>query len=112
MIIASHILLVDSLSFELELFDHRTKDGDLVSISINGEWVFNNISLEKEIQRIKLNIKPGTPNTIRIKAENTGWMPPNTVGVKYRSKSGRVENTFIKQDLYENQILEIKYKAG
>jgi len=111
-VIASHILIVDSLSFELELYDHRTKDGDLVSINVNGEWMFNNISLEKEIQRIKLSIKPGVPNVIRIRAENTGWMPPNTVGIKYRSKSGRAENQFIKQDLYENQVLEIKYKAG
>jgi len=109
---SSHVLLVDSVTFELELFDHMRKDGDLVSISVNGEWIYNNISLEKEVRRITLTIKPGMSNTIRIKAENLGWMPPNTVGVKYRSKSAGVENKFIRQDLYINEVLEIKYQGG
>lgn len=111
-IINVQTITVDTVSFELELYDHRRKDGDRVSINVNGDWLFENISLENKPQRVKLTINPNEPNYIMIKAENVGWMPPNTIGVKYRSKSGRVKNVFLKQDLKENEALQINYKGG
>ena len=109
-IVATHTIIVDSLVFELDLLDHKRKDGDRVSINVNGEWIFQNISLEKETQKIKLTVKPGFDNAIMIRAENEGWMPPNTVGVKYVSKSG-IGSQFIKTDLRENEVLRIEYKS-
>ncbi len=107
-----HSITVDSSSFILELYDHKRKDGDRVSINVNGEWLFSNISLEKKPQKLKLSVHSGGQNFIMIRAENIGWMPPNTIGVKYISKSGRVENVFLQADLGENEILQINYQQG
>ncbi|MFT6807353.1 MAG: hypothetical protein ACJA01_000573 [Saprospiraceae bacterium] len=109
-IVATHTIIVDSVTFELDLLDHKRKDGDRVSINVNGEWIFQNISLEKKTQKIKLTIKPGADNAIMIRADNEGWMPPNTVGLKYVGKSGTENNQFIKTDLRVNEVLRIEYK--
>lgn len=110
-ITGSHVLYVDSLEFEIELYDHLIKDGDRVSINVNGEWVFNDISLEKEPQRIKLRIKADEENYIMVQAINIGWRPPNTVGLRYRS-NGRVENFLLKTDLNSTELVQIKYRKN
>lgn len=107
----THILIVDSLSFEIELYDHLIKDGDRVSINVNGEWVFTDISLEKEPKRIRLSIDPNKDNFILVQAINVGWRPPNTVGVTYRS-NGRVENMLLKTDLNSAELINIKYRSN
>lgn len=108
-IAGTHVLYVDSLEFVIELYDHLIKDGDRVSINVNGEWLFNDISLEKEPQKIKLSISPDKENFIMIQAVNVGWRPPNTVGVRYWS-NGKVENILLKTDLKSTELLEIKYR--
>lgn len=108
---STHTILVDSVVFNLDLFDHRIKDGDLISINVNGEWLFEHISLEKESRLLKLTIDPTTDNYILIRADNEGWRPPNTLGVRYISK-GQNKNFFLIQDLTTNQAVEIKYRKG
>ena len=110
-IAGKHILYVDSLSFTIELYDHLIKDGDRVSINVNGEWLFTDISLEKEPQKIKLSIRPDKDNYILIQAVNVGWRPPNTIGVRYYS-NGKVENILLKTDLKSTELLEIKYRIN
>lgn len=107
-IVASHDLKVDTLVFEIELYDHRIKDGDQISINVNGEWVFQHISLEKESRRVIISVHPGVENYIIIKAENEGWRPPNTFGMRYISR-GRSENVFVKQDLKTGEGVKINY---
>lgn len=110
-IVGTHTLYVDSLSFTIEIYDHLIKDGDRVSINVNGEWLFTDISLEKEPQKIKLSISPDKENYILIQAVNVGWRPPNTVGVRYYS-NGKVENILLKTDLKSTELLEIKYRKN
>ena len=110
-ITGTHVLYVDSLVFEVELYDHLIKDGDRVSINVNGEWIFTDISLEKEPQRIKLSINPDQENFILIQAVNIGWRPPNTVGLTYRS-NGKVENFLLKSDLNSTELVQIKYRPN
>lgn len=110
-IVQNHTLIVDSLSFEIELYDHLIKDGDRVSINVNGEWIFNDISLEKEPQRIRLSIDPNKENFILVQAVNIGWRPPNTVGLTYRS-NGKVENMLLKTDLNSSELINIKYRSN
>jgi len=106
---SSYTIEVDSNVFDLELFDHRIKDGDMVSINVNGEWLFNNISLEKESRILRLTIEPGGDNFVLIQAQNIGWRPPNTIGVRYFG-NGRAENFFLVTDLYSSEVIEIKYR--
>lgn len=108
LIVSNKSLRVDTTVFEIELYDHRIKDGDQISINVNGEWLFYGISLEKEAKRIVLSVLPGEDNYIIIKAENEGWRPPNTFGMRYISR-GRSENVFVKQDLKTGEAVRISY---
>ncbi len=110
-IVNTHTIYVDSLSFDIELYDHLIKDGDRVSINVNGEWVYNDISLEKETKKIRLNISADKENFIMVQAVNTGWRPPNTVGLRYRS-GGKVENMLLKTDLNSAELVHIKYRIN
>lgn len=105
----SHVIYVDSQFFKIQLYDHLIKDGDMVSINVNGEWVYNNISLEKDAKIIELEISPNKRNYIMVQAVNEGWRPPNTVGLRYIS-NGQVENIIIANDLNSAELIEIKYR--
>ena len=108
-IVQNHTIYVDSPHFKIELYDHRIRDGDMVSINVNGDWLYNNISLEKEAKVIELEIDPTIKNFIMVQALNEGWRPPNTIGVRYIS-NGNVENIYLKTDLNSAELIEIKYK--
>jgi len=105
----THVIYVDSQFFDIQLYDHLIKDGDMVSINVNGEWVYNDISLEKEAKTIQLEVSPTKRNYIMVQAVNEGWRPPNTVGVRYIS-NGKVENIIIANDLNSAELIEIKYR--
>ena len=105
----THVIYVDSQFFDIQLYDHLIKDGDMVSINVNGEWVYNDISLEKEAKTIQLEVSPNKRNYIMVQAVNEGWRPPNTVGVRYVS-NGKVENIIIANDLNSTELIEIKYR--
>ena len=107
-IVASQTIRVDSAFFELDLFDHLRKDGDRVSISVNGEWVFERISLERTSRKLKLSVSPGVANTVIIRADNVGWSTPNTVGIRYISKN-TAYSVAMQQDLQLNEAIELKF---
>lgn len=107
-IVLNQVIRVDSASFEIELFDHYRKDGDRVSINVNGEWVHRLISLEEKKRTIELSIQPGVSNYIILRADNVGWTTPNTVGIRYRSKNPD-KTIVIKKDLLTNQAIELKF---
>lgn len=103
-------IIIDSSSFELDLYDHLIKDGDRVSININGEWKFRNISLEKAPQSVTIDIVPGKQNYILVHADNTGYRPPNTIALSYMYKGERKQIT-LESDLKNSQMIEILYES-
>ena len=107
-IIAKEVIKVDSAYFEISLFDHLRKDGDRVSINVNGQWVHERISLEKKTTKLKLSINGGSANYIIIRADNEGWSTPNTVGISYKGKKTE-NNVSIRKDLKTNDAIEIRF---
>ncbi len=105
----THVIYVDSIHFNIELYDHLIIDGDIVSVNVNGAWMYNDISLEKEAKIIELTVNPSSRNFIMVQAVNEGWRPPNTVGLRYMS-NGKVENIILKTDLKLAELIEIKYR--
>lgn len=108
-IVHQEIIYVNADSFDLELYDHLIKDGDRVSIKVNDEWVYKNISLEKEPRIVTIHIKPGQQNYILVHADNTGYRPPNTIALAYTVNGERKEIS-LKTDLENSQMVEIKYQ--
>ena len=104
----SENIRVDTSHFNVYLRDHLRKDGDRVSINVNGEWIYNRISLEQISRKLELVVNNQTPNFIIIRADNEGWLPPNTISVKYKSKDGSAD-VFIKKDLALYEAIELKF---
>ncbi len=107
-IIAKETIKVDSAFFVINLFDHLRKDGDRVSINVNGQWVHERISLEKKTRKIELSINSGSANYIIIRADNVGWSTPNTIGLSYKANQSE-NNVSIRKDLQLNEAIEIRF---
>ena len=110
-IIESKTIYVDSQVFDLFLFDFKITDGDRVSVNINGEWVYTNISLEKEPRKVTISLRPNEENYIMIKADNEGFRPPNTLGIRYIS-NGKAQNVVLMTDLNTTERIQIKYRSS
>lgn len=65
---------------ELEIWDHDVVDGDIVSLSLNQNWVLKGYELSKYKKTLRLNLKKGD-NWLVMKAENLGSIPPNTAAI-------------------------------
>lgn len=102
-------IIVDTEEFEIELFDHLITDGDRVSINVNGDWLYMNISLEKKAKKLLIKIDPQKDNFILIHADNIGAKPPNTVGVRYNSL-GTQKTFLLVTDLETSELVEIYYR--
>jgi streptogramin lyase len=76
---------------ELLIYDAKKSDGDIVSISLNDEWVLENFTITNEPTKIFLDLKPGE-NILMTYSISEGSMPPNTCSfiLKYDDK----EKTF------------------
>jgi hypothetical protein len=106
---SNHTILVDSMQFNIELFDHMIQDGDIVSINFNGDWILENLSLEAKPSKLKIQLNKTGKNYLLLHAENIGKRPPNTMGVSYYYK-GKKEKITLKSDLNASEMIEIQYQ--
>ena len=61
----------------LDLWDYGNIDGDVVSVTLNGQMILSKYTLDSLKKRLKIHVNKGF-NTIAIIAENEGIAPPNT----------------------------------
>lgn len=101
------IISVDSNVVSLLLYDNKIQDGDIVSINFNGKWIYQNISLETKPKEFRLKLNKTGKNYIVVHAENVGWMPPNTIGIKYKYH-GKDKTVVLQSDLNTSELLELK----
>ncbi|WP_299116798.1 hypothetical protein [uncultured Winogradskyella sp.] len=69
--------------------DHEYPDGDRVSVSLNGEIVYRNVTLTSQYRRLKINLIEGI-NMIDITALNQGDSGPNTAEFVVYDDKGNV----------------------
>lgn len=62
---------------ELLIFDAKKQDGDVVSISLNDEWIVENYTITSEPRTIQLTLQPGE-NILMTYSISEGLLPPNT----------------------------------
>lgn len=62
---------------QLLLSDNAREDGDIISISLNGEWIAKNLYVTESPVKIDLYLRKGN-NYLIMYAENEGEIPPNT----------------------------------
>ena len=75
-------LTVSGKEIGLNLWDHGRKDGDVVSIYLNGEAIVYKYSLEYTKRKVIVTLDPSRPNDLFLYAHNLGRYPPNTVSIE------------------------------
>jgi len=91
-------LNVTGENIKINLWDHGRKDGDIVSIYLNGEAVVSKYLLEYTKKVYELKLDSSKPNDLFLYAHNLGQFPPNTVSIEITD--GKVsENVILNSDL-------------
>ncbi len=96
---------VDNYLLELELYDHKLKDNDIVSINFNGDWIHKNLSLETEPKKLKLKLNESGKNYLLIHTESVGIISPNTTAIKYKIGPKRDE-IILQSDMETSALIE------
>ncbi|MGI9549696.1 MAG: hypothetical protein ACR2MT_00745 [Aurantibacter sp.] len=89
---------VASNKISINIWDHSRKDGDIVSIYLNGEAVISKYSLEYYKKKIELTLDATKPNDLFLYANNLGKYPPNTVSIEIVDGESS-ENIILNSDL-------------
>ena len=100
-------IVVSDLDIDVEIYDHKIQDGDVVSLNFNGVWVVENHKLTKEPHRISLKLDPSATNFLVLHAINLGQRPPNTMAIRYYV-NGKRKQYVMNSDLNASEVIEIK----
>ncbi|MEP3210223.1 MAG: hypothetical protein ABJN95_13570 [Maribacter sp.] len=91
-------LNVNGTDIRINLWDHGRKDGDIVSIYLNGEAIVSKYLLEYTKRVFEVKLDPSKPNDLFLYAHNLGQFPPNTVSIEITD--GKIsENIVLNSDL-------------
>ncbi len=80
------VTVIDTLNMKkedisIEVWDNNQEDGDIISLSLNGEYLCKNLEVKKEKVQFKIPNLQGK-NLLILHAENLGSIPPNTAALK------------------------------
>ncbi len=102
-------LEVSSETIQINLWDHGRRDGDIVSIYVNGEAAVYKHSLDYTKKQFDIQLKKGIPNDLFLYAHNLGKYPPNTVAIEIIDGEG-IENIVLNSDLKSCEAVLINVK--
>lgn len=91
-------LTVKGEEIQINLWDHGRKDGDIVSIYLNGEAIVSKYYLEYRKKTFEVQLDAGKPNDLFLYAHNLGRFPPNTVSIEILDGTDS-ENIVLNSDL-------------
>lgn len=100
---------VGSNKISINIWDHSRKDGDIVSIYLNGEAVISKYSLEYYKKKIELTLDTTKPNDLFLYANNLGKYPPNTVSIEIVDGVSS-ENIILNSDLKSCEAILINVR--
>ena len=103
------VLEVESTTLVISLWDHGRKDGDIVSIYLNGEAVVYKHSLTYKKKIYEIQLKSDIPNDLFLYAHNLGRFAPNTVAIEIVD-GNKSENIVLNSDLQSCEAVVIKVK--
>lgn len=102
-------LEVKGETITINIWDHGRKDGDIVSIYLNGEAIVYKYFLTYHKKAFELKLDPSKANDLFLYAHNLGKYPPNTVSIEITD--GTVsENIVLNSDLKSCEAVLINVK--
>ena len=106
-VMRNKVILVDQDLVEIELYDHQLVDGDIISVSFNGDWIIEEQKLKAKPFKFNLQLNPEGKNYLLLHAENLGEQPPNTMAIRYEFQ-GKKHTIVLSSDLEESELIEIR----
>jgi hypothetical protein len=89
----------------IRIFDESIIDGDVVSLSWNGEWVLRYYRVAKLPRELVLDLQQGE-NTLVMHAENLGKYPPNTAAISIAHGS-KTDLFILNSDMGKSEAIKI-----
>jgi hypothetical protein len=79
---------INSRFTEIEVWDHGTIDGDIITLVANGERILSRYELggPSNKKRVSYDFSANGFNYLVLKAENEGSIPPNTAAIRVNGK--------------------------
>ncbi len=93
----NHHYDTDKKKLTLKIWDESKEDGDVISVSLNDEWVIKNLKTSIHPVEITLDLDR-KENYLLMYAENLGKIPPNTAAIKIGKDKFRLSSDLNKCD--------------
>lgn len=91
----------------VEIWDHEKEDGDIASISLNGEVILKNHLVTVQKHQFRMALQPGK-NMLVLFAENLGTRPPNTAAITI-FYDGKTKTVVLNSDKTKSEAIEINH---
>ena len=105
---AKEIIQLPSTKVRISIWDNNKVDGDIISLSLNGEWIVRNLEVSACKTTFTLDL-PSEDNYLVMKAENLGTHPPNTAAFLIESGDFSKQIT-LNSDLGKSEMMTLKTK--
>lgn len=102
-------ITVSNRSVQVRLWDEVKEDGDIVSLSLNGKWLVEDMLLERAGTTMTVELLPIGDNFLILHAENLGSTPPNTAAMEIID-GDRKTKLSLKSDLSRSGTIRIVYQ--
>ena len=103
----AHSMVVKNRFVKISVWDHQQADGDIINLSLNGNWILENYILTKKQKVIEVELKEGI-NHLVLYALNLGAIPPNTAAVMVNDND-KLQEIILESTLHNSGALEIIY---
>jgi hypothetical protein len=90
---------------DIEIWDNDREDGDVLSLSLNDNWVLKGYELAKAKKYLRLQLQKGE-NWLMMRADNLGSIPPNTAAIAVLD-GGTRKVFMLHSDTSKSEILKL-----
>ena len=106
---ANHTIYIDSSTVKFQMYDHKIIDGDVVSISFNGDWIVEKFPITDKPYEFTLKMNEEGKNFLLLHADDMGRQPPTTIALAYMYK-GKRQLITLNSDISKSELIEIIVK--
>ena len=110
-VLATRTIRVDSIVVNFDVYDHKIIDGDVVSLSFNGDWIVEKLKIIEKPYKFTLKMNDTGKNFLLLHADDMGRNPPATIALSYLLH-GKKELIILNSDTIKSEVIEIIVDKG
>ena len=108
-VLANHTIYIDSSLVKFQMYDHKIIDGDVVSLSFNGDWIVEKFMISAKPYEFTLKMNAEGKNFLLLHADDMGRQPPATIALSYTYR-GKRQLITLNSDTGKSEVIEIIVK--